>query len=326
MSGPIASTCGARRLPHREHLMRRAARRIGLGILRLEGIVERGVDIHRQRQLRLAHHRHRIDIACDRPGVELFVGVGAEHLAPGAGMHAHPPHDVGGHGRSECLVGGRRMVADGAIGAGLILDLDHDHLVIGIGGLKVRHQPREGGAVGVERRRRERRERVDALPLLVDHPREALVVELDPGRRVAGRGVLPSAEPEQHEMNLMRAGLGEQLVEKGKVELAFLGLDLLPGDRHFERVGVELRDRRPDLGQHGGPGAAVVDLRAEHQIGRARRRAAHGGRDRRRSAAVGLPAPAPWCTAPHQLHPPKPLSSSRPHSCWSPSLAMVAFW
>jgi hypothetical protein len=68
-------------------------------------------------------------------------------------------------------------------------------------------------------------------------------------------------------MHIMAAGLRQQGIQETEIEHALLGLDLLPGDRNLDRIGVHLLDRRPDLGQHGGPVAGVVHLGPQHQIG-----------------------------------------------------------
>ncbi|MEH3159917.1 MAG: hypothetical protein PGN08_13885, partial [Sphingomonas taxi] len=63
----------------------------------------------------------------------------------------------------------------------------------------------------------------------------------------------------------MRPRAGEQRVDIGEVELPLGRLDLFPGNRDLQRVGVEPRHHRPDLRQDGGIIAAVVGLHAQHQ-------------------------------------------------------------
>ncbi len=68
---------------------------------------------------------------------------------------------------------------------------------------------------------------------------------------------------------MVLARLVEQGVDPGEVEPALLRLDLLPGDRHFQRIGVQLVDRRPDHRQLCRRIAGIVGLRPQHQEGRA---------------------------------------------------------
>ena len=44
----------------------------------------------------------------------------------------------------------------------------------------------------------------------------------------------------KYEVNVVLARLGQQRVEEREVELAFLRLDLFPGDRNLDRVGMQL--------------------------------------------------------------------------------------
>ena len=127
------------------------------------------------------------------------------------------------------------------------------------------HQLHERLLVRFQRCLGQRRQRIEQLAVGGDHAREALVVQLDPGRRVVGSVVLPRGEPQQHQPQFALARLRQQGVEEGEVERAFLGLDLFPGDRHHHRIGLEHVDRRPDLLQHRRVVARVVDLRAEDQ-------------------------------------------------------------
>ena len=68
-------------------------------------------------------------------------------------------------------------------------------------------------------------------------------------------------------MEMMLAGVGEEGAEVGEVEVAGGGFELLPVDGGFEGVEAEVLGGGPDLVEHGGPGAGVVDLGAEHEVG-----------------------------------------------------------
>ena len=98
---------------------------------------------------------------------------------------------------------------------------------------------------------------------------EAAIVELHPVGRVGKAGILPRAEPQEDDALVMLARFVEQRLDEGEVEAAFLRLQLLPGDRHFDRVGMNAVEHGPGLGQRRGIVAAVVDLPTQHQEGRA---------------------------------------------------------
>ena len=93
-----------------------------------------------------------------------------------------------------------------------------------------------------------------------------LRVGLDPFGRILRVGVLPGAEPQQDQADIVVAAPAtSKRVDPGEIEAALDRLDLFPGDGDLDRVGVQLVDDRPDLGQHGRIVAAVVGLRAEDQ-------------------------------------------------------------
>ncbi len=70
-------------------------------------------------------------------------------------------------------------------------------------------------------------------------------------------------------MKVVRARLGEDRVDLRVVELARLGLELLPVDGRLDRIDVQGLGGGPHLRQRGRPVAGVVGLHAQHQIGRA---------------------------------------------------------
>ena len=48
----------------------------------------------------------------------------------------------------------------------------------------------------------------------------------------------------------LAARLGQQGVQEREIELALARLNLLPGDRNFHGIGMQLRHCRPNFGQH----------------------------------------------------------------------------
>src|SRR5450759_2676946 len=61
-----------------------------------------------------------------------------------------------------------------------------------------------------------------------------------PLRHVVLAAVLPGGEPKQNQANAMLASLGEERVDHGVVVLPLPGFKLLPVDRDFHRVDVEV--------------------------------------------------------------------------------------
>jgi hypothetical protein len=162
----------------------------------------------------------------------------------------------------------RREITHQAVGADLVLDLHHQHGALdGIDLLQVAHQRDEGALVGLQRLGAEGAEAVVRLAFAVHVGREALGVELDPWGGVLCAGVLPGAEPQHHQALLLLAGLLDQRVDEGEIELALLRLHLLPGHRHQHGVGLEVVGGGPDGAERRGVVAGVVRLRAEDEEG-----------------------------------------------------------
>ena len=250
--------------PDRQRVPVRPARGTDVAAFVAESIAERRVDVHRQILLGLAGHRHGVDVAGEMPAGEELVGALAERLTPGAG-HPHRLCQLGGQRGVEQPVRLGRMVAGEAVAAGLVLDLDHDHRVLGIGLAQVPHQGGEGAGVGGQGLTPQRAQDIVRAAVFLAHPREALAVALDPFRRVGRRGVLERAVPQQHETLVMGTRAFEQRIDKAEIELTFGGFELLPGHGHFQGIGAHPVERRPHRGKNGGIVRAVVGLHAERQ-------------------------------------------------------------
>ncbi len=138
--------CGG--VPDVQHIVGRAARFVGFRPLGRDRVAQGRIDVHRKRELRLAGGGDRIDIVRHRPGVKDLVGVGAEHLAPGAGSQPPRLDERGRHWPIESFLRQGRIVAHAAPGASLVLDLDHDHRMLRIGAPDVGHQGGKGPGVG----------------------------------------------------------------------------------------------------------------------------------------------------------------------------------
>ncbi len=260
-----------RRLPQGQHVVGGTTALVAAGRSRGDGIAERGVRIKRQRILRLSCRGDLADVAGHGPGMEVLVGVVAEHLFPaggrGAGLLVHRGQHVGRHRAVEGLLRRRPVVTDGAPGARFVLDLHHDDGVLRVDRLQVAHQRDEGALVGFEHLPRERRRRVDRPPVRADHPsgRIDLRILLDPQRHIVRTAILPGREPEQDQADVVLAALVDESIHHRVIEHPGPRLELFPVDRHFNGVGVEGFDGRPDLRHHAWPRAGIVDLRPQDQ-------------------------------------------------------------
>ncbi len=265
---------GSGDLIYGEHVPARPARGIGARRLRVDRVLQSIVHIGRQRIDRLARRDDVVDVGGDRPGVEEFVGIGTKDLMPVAGrlqrFLAHTLDQGVGHRLVHQLVGQRRIVAHAAVDPDLVLRLDDDdRVLVAVDRLDVVQQGDIGLLVGLARRGVVRRQGVGGRAVLAGQAREALVVELDPARRIARTGILPGAEPQDVEADIVLTRLLDQRIDEAEIEMAFGRLDLFPRHRHDQSIGVHGLDRRPYLGQHGGIVARIVSLAGQHQIWRA---------------------------------------------------------
>ena len=61
---------------------------------------------------------------------------------------------------------------------------------------------------------------------------------LHPQRRVARKAVFPTAEPQEHQFQVVAPGLPDEAIHQRKIEVAFFGLDL--GPRHCRQHAVQI--------------------------------------------------------------------------------------
>jgi len=81
----------------------------------------------------------------------------------------------------------------------------------------------------------------------------------------------------------LRNGINDRRVEPARFRF-----ELFPIDRDLQGVGVEIINRRPDLGQHPPPGAGVVALRPKESGKAHRPRSRHGVRLESQDAGAGV--------------------------------------
>ena len=175
------------------------------------------------------------------------------------------PEKLRRHRSLEQLLSGWRAISHAPPRPGLVLDLDHQHGVLGVGLLQMRHYRRERLRIGFHRGLGVRRRRINRLPVAASDVGILLGVAFHPFRHVVVAAVLPGGKPQEHQTHLVLPRLLQQDIHQREIELPGLGLDLFPIDGDFERVGVEESDSLPDPRQHGRPRAGVVTLCSQHQ-------------------------------------------------------------
>ncbi len=128
------------------------------------------------------------------------------------------------------------------------------------------HQGGKGAAVGARGFFAERREDFQWQAFGGDFAGKTLRIGENPGRRVFGEGILPAAEPERDEANILLARDVDPVVEDGEIEAAFFGFDLVPSDWHEHGVEVEVRESGQDVvGLGCGQGGGVAEFASEHE-------------------------------------------------------------
>ena len=140
-------------------------------------------------------------------------------------------------------------------------------MVVAVDGFQVAHESGKSLLVGIEICARVRGEYVDGLAVRLEHARVTLGIGFDPLRHVVHVAVFPCSEPKDDQVQIVGPGALDKLVDVGEIKFAGFGLDLLPVNRGFHGVGVQGCHRSEHLRQLGGPGAGVVDLAAQDQIG-----------------------------------------------------------
>jgi len=136
------------------------------------------------------------------------------------------------HGLRKGFVGQGRAITGVADKADFILQLHHDRRADGsVHFLDVMHEGREGFRIGVAVGSAHGGQHLDGLEAGQLGARETVLIRHDPGRGKVGEPVLPAREPEPRDPHVVGAGIANDVVRKGEVVLAFLGLDPGPGDR-----------------------------------------------------------------------------------------------
>ena len=150
------------------------------------------------------------------------------------------------HGPRERRLGGGGPVTRVAEQPHFILQLDHDHGVLpGIHFAEMLHEGRIGAGVSLQVGLAERGEYFHRLAVLEPGAREPLLVGFHPFGREAGETVLPTAEPEEDNVQIIFPRTSEQAINKGEIVFAFYRLDPVPPDTHEDGVQVHFNELRP---------------------------------------------------------------------------------
>ena len=124
-----------------------------------------------------------------------------------------------------------------------------------------------GAGVGLQVGLAQRGEHLHRLAVLELGAREPLLVGFHPFGHKAGEAVLPAAEPQEDEVQVVFPRARQQPVHEREVVLAFLRLDPVPPETHEDGVEVHFHELRPDrvhVLEAGGGG--VVRFAGQRQI------------------------------------------------------------
>jgi hypothetical protein len=140
-------------------------------------------------------------------------------------------HQLRRHGPGERRLGLGGTVARIADQPHFVFQLNHDDGVLfGIHFAEMLHEGGVGAGVGLQVGVAGRREHFHRLAALEPGAREPLLVGLHPRGREAGEAVLPTAEPEEDDVQIIFPRAGEQSVNEAEIVFAFHRLDPVPAD------------------------------------------------------------------------------------------------
>ena len=256
-----------RRFPDMDDIVGRAAAGILAGFTRVIRIAQGDIHIHGQWIFRLARCGNLVHIAADMPGVEKFIGIATEHVAPVTRFFIGIREQLFRYCLLEDSLRSLRVIPRGTVGAHLVLHLHHDHRALAIDFFQVTHQLHKRPLVRLECAAVVGRQGVQGFAILGLYPGKALVVQLDPRRGIVRSVVFPGGEPQQHQAHVFFPRLLDQGIDEGKIEVAFLRFHLFPGHRNHQGVRVHLLHHRPYIRQGGGVVGRVVGLGREQQVG-----------------------------------------------------------
>src|ERR1019366_2382281 len=150
------------------------------------------------------------------PGVEVDLRFGTKGFLPGRGsasLMTHGLEYIRRDGAVEEFLRGRGVVADRSPSAGLVLHLHNDYGALRVERLEVAHERGERADIQLLGRGTKRRWRIRGLAVLVDQVEITRRVRLHPLGHVVLAAVLPGAEPEQVQPDVVLACLGDDAID-----------------------------------------------------------------------------------------------------------------
>src|ERR1035441_9468220 len=192
------------------------------------------VHIHGQRVFSLSSLGDRLDPGGVSPGHEDLVGGLSEYLTPRSALRVevncqfrrklNPPGKQSANeflrdGSIKLPVSFPRAVSSGAEISHFVLDLYHQHrLPLPILLTQMCHSRCKGAGFKAERLRSESRQDLERRAIHRLRPWKAPGVGLYPGRRVFRERVLPTSEPQQHQMKILLASDVDPVIQNPEID------------------------------------------------------------------------------------------------------------
>ena len=169
---------------------------------------------------------------------------------------------------SEGVVGGRGVIARVAEHTDFILHLHHqDGMIAAVCFFNVLQESGKSAGIGFLTGGGEGSENFELVAVL-DHARETPRILLNPDGRVTGHAIFPRGQPQEDDVLMLLARLGEKAIDEGEVECALSGLNQLPVQRGHDGVEVHGCHPGPDgLHEFQAGGGGVADFAAEDEEG-----------------------------------------------------------
>ena len=171
-------------------------------------------------------------------------------------------------GEAKAWLAAVGVIARVAEDTDFVLHLHHqDGVVAAVCFFDVLHESGKGAGIGFLAGGGEGSENFDLVAVL-DDARETPRILLDPDGRVAGHAVFPGGQPQEDDVLVLLARLGEKAIDEGEVECALGGLNQLPVQRGHDGVEVHGCHPGPDgLHEFEAGGGGVADFAAEDEEG-----------------------------------------------------------
>ena len=177
-------------------------------------------------------------------------------------------HEVGRNLTLPGLLGGRGEVSDGTQDSHLVLHLHHDYGVVLVDFLDMLHQGRIGVSVRLQGCLTEGGQYVEEPAAGRLHERIGDRIALDIAGCISGVAVLPAGEPDHHHLEPVLACVPDYMVDGGKIVMAGLVFNHIPGagsDYRVEMAVFHLLPHPDALHVAFRCARGVVQLARQHQ-------------------------------------------------------------